>query len=79
LPLNLQEAVNYLEKKFKGTTPVLPSDEAVKLAISTMQSILTSDFKASEIEVGVVEKGQRFRVLSETEVDNHLSALAERD
>jgi len=32
----------------------LPEGEAVIWGLTTMQSILTSDFKASEIEVGIV-------------------------
>lgn len=75
-----QDAVNYLEKKYKAPGPgPLPVDEAVRLAITTAQTILTSDFKASEIEIGVAAKGARFRVLSEAEVEAHLTVLAERD
>lgn len=75
-----QDAANSLEKHFKAPGPgPMPSDETIRLAITTMQSVLSSDFKASEIEVGVVVKDARFRVLTETEVESHLTAIAERD
>lgn len=73
-----QDAINALEKRFKAG-PVGEADETVRLAITTMQSVLSSDFKAGEIEIGLVKKGERFRVLSEAEVETHLTAIAERD
>lgn len=73
------EATNLLEKKFKTPSP-LPTEETVRLAITTFQGLLSSDFKAEEIEVGVLDGvGAAFRVLSAEEVDAHLSAIAERD
>ena len=74
-----QDAVNALEKKVKVGAPAPTGDEAVRLAISTMQSVLTSDFKASEIEISVVAKDERVRQLTEVEIEAHLAALAERD
>lgn len=73
-----QDAINFLEKKVKVGTP-LPTDEAVRLAISTMQSILSSDFKAAEIEMSVARADAKVRVLTEAEIDAHLTVLAERD
>ena len=45
-----QEAENFLEKKLKGAP--LGLAQAVQLAISALQSVLSEDFKPSEIEVG---------------------------
>lgn len=76
-----QEAVNFLEKKVKGAAP-LPYAEAVQLAIGALQNVLSEDFKATDIEVGVVQEGVQggaFRVLPTEEVDEHLTALSERD
>mmetsp|Transcript_4268 Transcript_4268/g.12313 ORF Transcript_4268/g.12313 Transcript_4268/m.12313 type:complete len:249 (-) Transcript_4268:1553-2299(-) len=76
-----QEAVNFLEKKMKGAEP-LPFDAAVQLAIGALQNVLSEDLKASDIEVGVCQAGVAggaFRVLTREEVDDHLTALSERD
>ena len=74
-----QDAVNALEKKIKAGAPAPGADEAVRLAISTMQSVLTSDFKASEIEIALVCKGERVRLLTEADIEAHLAALAEAE
>ncbi|KAL8209110.1 hypothetical protein R6Q57_008522 [Mikania cordata] len=77
--LKEQEAINFLEKKMKND-PEFSYDETVKTAISALQSVLQEDFKASEIEVGVVRKDNpAFHVLSTEEIDEHLIAISERD
>lgn len=74
-----QEATNFLEKKLKGD-PSFKFDECVQTAIRTLQNVLSEDFKATEIEVGVVEESDGyFRVLSVDEVENHLTAITEKD
>nr|GMC58966.1 proteasome subunit alpha type-6 [Ipomoea batatas] len=74
-----QEAINFLEKKMKND-PAFSYDETVQTAISALQSVLQEDFKASEIEVGVVsQEDPVFRVLSTEEIDEHLTAISERD
>ena len=54
-----QDATNALEKKFKSP-PERPLDaaETIRLAITTMQGVLSSDFKATEIEISVVRRAQ---------------------
>ncbi|KAI5585146.1 hypothetical protein BDE02_06G126100 [Populus trichocarpa] len=77
--LKEQEAINFLEKKMKND-PVLSYEETVQTAISALQSVLQEDFKATEIEVGVVRTDNLvFRVLSTEEIDEHLTAISERD
>ncbi|CAL9100227.1 unnamed protein product [Musa textilis] len=75
--LKEQEAINFLEKKMKND-PAFSYEETT--AISALQSVLQEDFKATEIEVGVVRKDDpAFRVLSTEEIDEHLTAISERD
>ncbi|ORZ33809.1 N-terminal nucleophile aminohydrolase [Catenaria anguillulae PL171] len=75
------EAFNLLEKKFKREEVAagLGYNEVVELAITTLSATLSADFKAKDIEIGVVRQGERFRVLDETEVDEFLNRIAERD
>ncbi|XP_042376424.1 proteasome subunit alpha type-6-like [Zingiber officinale] len=77
--LKEQEAINFLEKKMKND-PVFSYEETVQTAISALQSVLQEDFKATEIEVGVVRtEDPTFRVLSTEEIEEHLTAISERD
>ena len=85
-----QEALNYLEKKLKNKDCAEGSwEDVVELGISTLSTILSVDFKKTELEVGVVgapkpgdERGSDptlFRVLSEEEIDERLQSIAEKD
>ncbi|KAM6601719.1 hypothetical protein CsatA_021328 [Cannabis sativa] len=58
--------------------PDFTYEESIQTAISVLQSVLQEDFKASEIEVGVVKQDNPvFRVLSTEEIDEHLTAISE--
>jgi 20S proteasome subunit alpha 1 len=73
------EANNHLEKKLKGGPPSSVA-ETVRAAVAALQSVLSEDFKPSEIEVGLVTRADpAFRVLADAEVEEHLIAISERD
>ena len=71
------EAMNFLEKRV-GELDQLDENATVEMAICSMQHILSSDFKGTEIEVAVVTTGNKFRVLSEAEIEERINAIAER-
>jgi len=73
------EALSFLEKKFKKTD-AYGVDDTVQLAIQALCTILSSDLKPSEMEVGLVTvEDPTFRTLSEQEVERHLLALADKE
>jgi len=73
------EANSFLEKKVKKKQDYSHA-ETVELAISCLSSILATDFKPHEIEVGIVKKDEpKFRALSEAEIDVYLTSIAEKD
>ncbi|KAJ1915176.1 Proteasome subunit YC7alpha/Y8 (protease yscE subunit 7) [Tieghemiomyces parasiticus] len=74
-----QEAFNHLEKKLKAR-PALDAAATVELAVTTLSTVLSSNFKKSEIEVAVVSRDHpEFRVLNEEEIDAELQRIVERD
>merc|ERR1712128_82443 len=73
------EANSFLEKKYRKKTNY-DHDETIQLAITCLMTVLSADFKPTEIELAVVSKEKaKFRTLNEQEIDYHLSAIAERD
>lgn len=72
------EAMNFLEKRVAELTP-LDETGVVELAISAMQHVLSSDFKGSEVEVGCISVGKKFRVLGEAELEERIAAISERN
>ena len=85
-----QEALNHLEKKLKNKGHADGDwKEVVELAITTLSTVLSMDFKKTEIEIGIVggpkvggkdgETASIFRKLTEDEIDERLQAIAEKD
>lgn len=75
------ESQNYLEKKLKSKNfTEMDFAETVQIAIQTLGSVLSSEIKSSEIEVGVVTtKDKNFKVLEDKEVDQYITSIAEKD
>jgi len=84
-----QEAFNHLEKKLKNKDCADGSwEEVVELAITTLSTVLSVDFKKGELEIGIVGGPRKdgkegtdpgFRALTEEEIDERLQAIAEKD
>lgn len=72
-----QEAVNFLEKKVKAN-PDMDQTLTIQTAITCLQSVLSSDFRATEIEVGI-STANGFKTLNEEEIDIELTNISERD
>ncbi|KAJ2722470.1 Proteasome subunit YC7alpha/Y8 (protease yscE subunit 7) [Coemansia sp. Benny D115] len=74
-----QEAFNYLEKKLKGDEQP-NTEDTIELAIATLSSVLSANFKAQDLEIAIVTKDRpQFRVLNVEEIDTELSRIAEKD
>ena len=77
-----QEAINFLEKKVKGENAgdAFDETETIQTAISCLQSVLGEDLKSKELEVGIVTtENKNFRLLSSDVIEEHLTAISERD
>ncbi|KAI4880876.1 hypothetical protein NFI96_014926, partial [Prochilodus magdalenae] len=73
------EATSFLEKKVKKKHD-WTFEQTIETAISCLSTVLSIDFKPSELEVGIITaEDPRFRILSESELDAHLVSLSERD
>lgn len=72
-----QEAMNFLEKRVADLS-ALDEKETIEMAIMAMQHILSTDFKGTEVEIGVVTKGKKYRVLTETEIEERVNAIQDK-
>ncbi len=74
------EAMNFLEKR-ATEFPTLDANGTIEMAISSMQYILSTDFKSNEIEVGIISMeggNQKFRTLTADEIEDRLTAITEK-
>lgn len=73
------EANSFFEKALKKKTE-FDEKQAIQMAISCLSTVLTVDFKPTEIEIGIVTtENPEFRVLSENDIENHLTQIAEKE
>eukprot|EP00331_Platyophrya_macrostoma_P022005 CAMPEP_0176440124 /NCGR_PEP_ID=MMETSP0127-20121128/20375_1 /TAXON_ID=938130 /ORGANISM="Platyophrya macrostoma, Strain WH" /LENGTH=249 /DNA_ID=CAMNT_0017824571 /DNA_START=30 /DNA_END=782 /DNA_ORIENTATION=- len=77
------EASNYLAKQFKKKEDLhttYSDNETIQLAIGTLQNVLSTDFKSTDIEVGIISRREKkFRKLTPLEIEEHLNALSSKD
>lgn len=60
-----QEATNLLEKSFKKGWTLNSVADVVELALTSLSTVLATDLKAGEVEIGIVTKEEtRFRKVS---------------
>ncbi|KAI0056685.1 N-terminal nucleophile aminohydrolase [Artomyces pyxidatus] len=94
-----QEAMNHLEKKWKkldngrgaddavAAGKTLSRAEVIELAIEAISTVHATDYKAGEVEIGIVSTSEEedvktrglWRTLSFNELEQHLTAYAEKD
>lgn len=69
------------KKKEISTDDLLPTkDSTIMFAIKSLQKVLQIDFKANQVEIGVVDKNnKKFRLLTEKEIENYLVMISEED
>ena len=72
------EAGNWLEKKVADMAGYT-TDQTIQCGIMALQSVLSADFKGTEIEVAVLAGTERFRKLTDAEIDDHLTAINENE
>lgn len=74
-----QEATTQLEKHWKKNEGQWDSKQTVETAIQVLQTVISSDFKANEIEVGIsTSTSPKFRKLTEAEIETFLNELADK-
>ncbi|OMJ73158.1 hypothetical protein SteCoe_28228 [Stentor coeruleus] len=75
-----QEAINYLEKQWKKSSGNLSRNEAVEMAIECLQNVMSQEYKASDIEVGIITSDSLgLKVLPDAEVEERLNAVSSKD
>jgi len=72
------EVSNYLEKKLKKKADY-DKTQTIQMAITALSSVLGIDFKPHEIQVGVVDETENFQILTEQQIEQHLTTIAEKD
>lgn len=74
-----QEAMTQLEKHFKKNEGNWDFKQTVETAIQVLQTVVSSDFKSNEIEIGVsTAENPQFRKLTEAEIEVFLNEIADK-
>ncbi|XP_028836170.1 proteasome subunit alpha type-6a [Denticeps clupeoides] len=73
------EAISFLEKKVKKNLD-WTFEQTIEIAMTCMSTVLSTDFKSTEIEIGVVTRQvPTFRILTESEIEAHVPSISKRD
>ena len=68
-----------LEKQWKKKEGNMDTKETIEAAISVLQTVVSSDFKPNEIEIGISTASMpQFRKLTEQEIEGYLNDLADK-
>jgi 20S proteasome subunit alpha 1 len=74
-----QEAMTQLEKHWKKNEGNWDTKGTIETAIQVLQTVISSDFKANEIEIGISTAAHpQFRKLTEAEIEQFLNDLADK-
>ncbi|KAM0747564.1 20S proteasome subunit [Meredithblackwellia eburnea MCA 4105] len=73
-----QEAISLLEKSYKKGWKLESWEDTVELALQSLSTVLATDLKKGEVEVGLSTK-DGFRKLDVEEIDACLQRLGEKD
>ena len=74
-----QSALNHWEREFKKKLD-LTTDETIKVAIKTLQTTLSTEFRSSDIEIALVsDEDTSVQILSQEEIERELSKVGESD
>lgn len=75
-----QEANNLLEKRVKAHPTGMDMATAIESAIIALQTVVGSDLKSTDLQVGMVTtKNPNFTTLTAEQIDAHLATISERD
>jgi 20S proteasome subunit alpha 1 len=68
-----------LEKQWRKKEGNWDTKETIETAIHVLQTVISSDFKSNEIEIGISTASHpQFRKLTETEIEAYLNDLADK-
>jgi len=74
-----QSASNHLEREFKKKLE-MSTDDALKVAIKTLQTTLSTEFRSTDIEIGLVTLEEpNVKILTPEEIERELSKVGESD
>lgn len=74
-----QSASNHLEREFKKKLE-MSTDDALKVAIKTLQTTLSTEFRSTDIEIGLVTlEDPNVKILTPEEIERELSKVGESD